>query len=224
MRFSFMEFGPCNDLINSAGNRVNVGEVKRLYYTRNFRNRNENRYPKISFNDELDLFYEKCLLNVCCGGAVGFFHAQLLSEEDDESFCDRFLKKEKHRLSKEERKSKNDYFRKMNSHKTDDRRQSYIRMAKPAFDAEQQKIKKEKDIAKKLPKFLEYGLFYGYRSTCEFGEDRTRWRMHELYQLEHLRYYSEEAKLWSESPGYHEYESQKNIMNDITRQLQSRSE
>ena len=215
-----MEFDPSNDLIHSAGNRVNVGEMKRLYYTRNFRNRNEDRYPRISFNDQLDLFYEKSLSNTCCGGAIGFFHAELLTEEEDENFCESFLVKEEYRLSKEKRRSKRDYFRKLNIHKTDDRRQNYIREAKPEYVAEQQKIDREKDMAKKIPKFLEYGLFYGYRSTCEFGQDQTRWRMHELYQLEHLRYYSEEAKLWPESPGYHEYESQKNIIEDITRTLE----
>ena len=214
IRFSFTDFGPSNELIASAGNKVNNGEVRRLYALRNFGNEND-RYPNISLNDQLDIFYEKCRINSDCRECVGFFHTQLMIRDEHELFCDQFIRKEAERLSKLQRKNKEDLYKKKNTRTSKERKNELIRNAKLDYDDRKLDIALQQSLLPFKSEYLEYELYYGYRHTIEFNERRSHWRTDELYQLEHLRYWSEEEKLWPSSSTYEEYLSEEYINGEI---------
>ena len=232
-----MEFGPSKSIVVSAGNRINIGEVKRLYarklnpsrlmferYAYNY------RYPRISFNDQLDLFYEKCGANNDCRECIGFFHTKLTLREEQEKFCEKYISTEENRLSKLKRKwnsdkihvkpAQKDKFMKDSKRKYDERQKNIIRKY-ILKKIKQNEIDERQKIYTQIPEYLEFELFYGYRHTIEFDDSRREWRMYELWKLENLRYWSEEERLWPSSSTYEDRLLEKNIISDITVQIEN---
>ena len=71
LRISFFLFDSFKKIVKSAGYKVNKQEVERLYQS--------DRLPKVSLNDELDMFYEKCLQNNTCSEFVYFFQTKMMT-------------------------------------------------------------------------------------------------------------------------------------------------
>ena len=213
IRFSFMEFGPSKSIVVSAGNRINIGEVKRLYARKLNHSRliaYYYRYPRISFNDQLDLFYEKCGANNDCRECIGFFHTKLTFREEQEKFCEQYISTEETRLSKLKRKNKADV-----------KTSQLMKDSKRKYDERQNEIDERQKIYTQIPEYLEFELFYGYRHTIEFDDSRREWRMYELWKLENLRYWSEEERLWPSASTYEDRLLEQNIISDITVQIEN---
>ena len=224
-----MEFGPSKSIVPSAGNKVSHEHVKRLYIStpdslENWRFLNDYRYPNTSLNNQLDLFYEKCCSNADCRECIGFFHTKLSIRQEHEIFCERFIPVENHRLSKIEQKNKQEFRGKMNKRKSKSSKEKFYQDSKPEYDRRQNEIDKRREIYTKIPEFLEYDLFHGYRHTFEFREELFHFKLHELWQLEHLRYWSEEERLWPSSSTFEERISEHNIIEDITNRIAESSE
>ena len=223
IQFSFMEFGPSNPIVGSAKNKISFEQVKRYYLPRLFANENINFYPNISFNDQLDIFYDKCQAKADCRECIGFFHTQLSVPEEHELFCKQFIPAENHRLSQLERKNKTEFSRKLLVRRSERSKEKFVQDWEPFYDKMQKEIDKRKKLVIYMPEFLEYEIFYGYRHTVEFDDDRSHWRLHELWQLEHLRYCSEEKRLWPQKSLYEEKLSERLIIEDISRRIEKSS-
>ena len=71
LRISFFLFDSFKTIVRSAGYKINKQEVERLY-------RSE-RLPKVSLNDQFDMFYEKCLQNNIGSEFVYFFQTKMMT-------------------------------------------------------------------------------------------------------------------------------------------------
>ena len=220
IQFSFMEFGPTNPIVESAMNKISFEQVKRYYLPRLFANENINFYPNISFNDQLDTFYDKCKAKADCGDCIGFFHTQLSIHEEHELFCKEFIPAEDHRLSQLEQKNKTEFSRKLFVRRSKRSKEKFVQDWEPFYDKMQNEIDERKKLVIYMPQFLEYEIFYGYRHTVVFNGERSHWRLYELWQLDRLRYWFEEKSLWPSKSLYEEKLSERLIIEDISRRIE----
>lgn len=166
LRISFLEFRPSRKIMVSAQNQISKSEVKRLYH--------QKRYIKISFNDQLDSFYEKCLLKEVGTGMVHFFHTEKLKSDQSSSFADEFFKNEKERYRKRAEISKRKFHNGLKKIKQYEGDPDNVRILEQQYEFVQQHlnnlnlIHKEVIRTSKLPDFLGYNLFHGFRATIEF--------------------------------------------------------
>ena len=173
-RISFFEWYPTHSTMVSAGNQISREEVDRLYNKRLQRN---------SLQYELDLFYEKCLMNSVGTEINFFFQTKLLTPDQHLTFKDYFVKNERERYPKLLRKNK----KRLRNRLKQLEHQGYLidtvfqtKIFCPASAAMQEKMyfysyheandrivedfKKSSDLAE----ILEYNMFNGFRATWVF--------------------------------------------------------
>ena len=97
-RISFFEFHPTHSTMVSAGNQISREEVDRLY--------SKKRFSQTSLQYDLDVFYEKCLMNSVGTEIVYFFQAKLLTMDQHLNFRNDFIENERKRYPKRVRKNK----------------------------------------------------------------------------------------------------------------------
>lgn len=144
----------------SAQNQISKSEVKRLYH--------QKRYIKISFNDHLDSFYQKCLMKEVGTGIVHFFQTEKLKSDQSSSFADQFFKNEKERYRKNAERKFQKELKKIKQQEGDlvrikEQRNEFVQRHLNNLNLIQKEV-----IKSKLPDFLGYNLFHGFRATIEF--------------------------------------------------------
>ena len=168
LRISFLEFRPSRKIMVSAKNQISKSEVKRLYH--------QKRYIKISFNDQLDSFYEKCLLEDVGTEIVHFFQTEKLKSDQSSSFADQFFKNEQERYRKRAENSKRKFHEGLKEIKQYEGDLDHVSLLEQRNEFLQRNLNNLNQIHKqvitttksKLPAFLGYNLFHGFRATVEF--------------------------------------------------------
>ena len=168
LRISLIEFRPSRKIMVSAQNQISKSEVKRLYH--------QKRYIKISFNDQLDSFYEKCLLEDVGTEIVHFFQTEKLKSEQSSSFADQFFKNEQERYRKRAENSKQKFHKELKKITEYDGDPDNVSILEQRNEFLQRHLNNLNQIHKqvittarsKLPAFLGYNLFHGFRATVEF--------------------------------------------------------
>ena len=202
LRISFFELKPCQSIIKSAENQINVEEVQRFY--------KGERFPEVSLNDELDSFYEKCLTNNveldATADVAQFFLAKMLTFDQQSILAKQFRNNEETRISYRARKYEKTLLNKLKEFSileernnirellvhVQDRSETVRRHYYDQISNQRKRInlgrQKSKNnyiecidrmnqdfkLKSKLPEVLDYNLFLGFRATCEFNLQKAR--------------------------------------------------
>ena len=160
-RISFFEFYPTHSTLVSAGNQISREEVDRLY--------NKKRFPQNSLQYELDLFYEKCLMNSVGTDIAYFFQTKLLTVDQYLSFKENFTKNERRRYPERLRKNKKQLRKRLMINlpipvNAELHQKLYFDSYHDANDQIDEDFKLSSDLAE----ILKYNMFNGFRATWEF--------------------------------------------------------
>ena len=198
LRISLMEFLPMSEIIKSAENHINERLASQLY-------RNSNRPwvtawdspPWVSFNNQLDKFYEECLINKIENETVRYFYSRKTTANEFINFEKSYQSKEEKRIAllydttwrryRKKPKEFNKKARKQNwsGEELYKKRTEAVSRSKEfvTFLNRQKRIRDEREHTAQFPGFLDHQLFYGSRLTIEFTSNNNN---SITEQLEHI--------------------------------------
>ena len=190
LRISLMEIRPMNPLVPSADHHINERLVVQLYQNSNPANLApwaskwnsfNNQLPQslVSFNDQLDQFYEACLLNKIKNETVRYFYARKTTPNEFVDFEKRYKSQEEIRVSQHYANSWRRYREKLyefermamhqnwsteelNKHRKESYQKYYDFLAQS-----NRKFQKDSERTAHFPEFLDHQLFHGVRMTIE---------------------------------------------------------
>lgn len=181
-----MEFLPISELIGSAENHINEQLARQLY-------RNSNRPwattwdspPWVSFNNQLDRFYEECLIDKIENETVRYFYSRKMTVNECIDFEKSYQSKEESRIAllydntwRSYRKKVNEFERKARKQNwTEDelfkKRTEAVNRSNEFVTNRQKRIRDEREHTAQFPRFLDHQLFYGSRLTIEFTTNNS---------------------------------------------------
>ena len=194
LRISVMELRIARETKPSMGFKIGIEDVEKFY-------KNEDN-TKMSLNNQLDLFYKKCLQDSVENEVVYVFHAPLLTPDDFSIFQRRFVEVQGMSLQGMNRYYQQKYLNTLAELATidDDEEEIFdwnrhLKESKILFEntiTRQQDQHKWRLIKSKTQ---DYRLFIGYRATIEFSFDngRTKWS-----KLRRIIKYMQNKLLWSQ--------------------------
>ena len=167
-----MEFRFSGKIRPSIGVKIGSMDVDELYKMQHT--------SLLSFNNDLDLFYEQCLDEKVQNGVVQFFHAQQLTKDEFQSFQCRFEDLIHKRYSTSYRQNCSKYTKileKFASIKNDeiintDWNTNLIN-AKYIFEENRSQLNERKRAVCDLSENQDYKLFVGYRASFQVPLDET---------------------------------------------------
>ena len=188
LRISFFLFDSFKKIVKSAGYKVNKQEVERLYQS--------DRLPKVSLNDELDMFYEKCLQNNTCSEFVYFFQTKMMTL-DRQSLIKEQLAQMRRQFAEQTKKNWIDFQTKLAERNCTFQYSLETRLGDSTefitselqrlnhyhthrarmrhnYNETQHRIDTVLKFTLKKTDELEYNLFNGFRATVEFDFERGK--------------------------------------------------
>lgn len=179
LRISLMENLAMTKIIQSAENRVNQDLVVQLYRG----SQSAYRLDWVSFYNQLDEFYEACLLNKIENESVRYFHARKMTVNECINSTKSYESKEESRILRHQNYTLKQYRKKLKkteSNKLDldpnwtredllkDQNESYELFLGTTKAFSGIKIESVKQHSAQLSEFLDHQLFHGRRMTIEF--------------------------------------------------------
>ena len=212
LRISFFEFHPSYNIMVSAGNQISREEVDRLY---------EGKRPPLttSLQNQMDLFYENCLMNNAKTEIMHFFQAKLLTPDQHSSVTEQFFKNAQKRSMKllwknnKKLRTRMMSFEEKFSDILHDAEKCQIQREK-YFEYYQKAIFKRSDDNKMssfLPNILEYNLFHGFRATWEFDLQQGKPNEDKIIQIKNM---NKNHRIYGKYDGWLE-EIRKSITQDL---------
>ena len=160
IRVSIIDFGPLKQTVQGFGKRIDKKEVKLQY---------QNRMQIItSFNNQLDIFYEKSQKDLIGDEVVHYFHTELLDCDELKLYQANYSKAFEISLKKKKRK----YLNEIHSHieRTEGQHRALVESEKwnsrRIPDERYTKLEKEQQY--------EFRLFDGVRVTLEFDFEKLK--------------------------------------------------
>ena len=181
LRISLMEFLPMTKFIGSADHHINERLAVQLY-----RKSNPpwvtawDSPPWVSFNNQLDTFYEGCRLNKIENETVRYFYSRKISVNEFPDFENSYQCKEDSRIALHFNNTWKRYARKVREFDKMARKQNWSReqfyknrretvnKSNEFVTNRQKRIRDEREHTAQFPGFLDHQLFYGSRTTIEF--------------------------------------------------------
>ena len=168
LRISFMEMRVGRSTRPSRGRKLSLHDVEEFYKISN--------EQIMSFNNQLDLYYEECLSEQVRNTVVRFFHAQQLEFDNFQIFQSNFIRSKNKQLAGKHRNNYRTYIRKLAELASPNELEAEtipkwnrrLKSAQIQFDARKHHIDQRILSAIKISEKQEFRLFIGYRVSFEF--------------------------------------------------------
>ena len=181
LRISVMEMRIGRQTKPSKGDKIHSQDNDQFH-------KNEND-SKMSFGNQLDIFYENCLQDSVENEVVYFFHAPLLTADDFLIFQTQYVELQYGSLSSSDRFNRRRYTHILAELASiDDEEEKYdwnlkLEQSKIEFEDTTEKRKDEHNSKLILSRRQDHRLYIGYRATIEFSFDNGKTKWSELPEI-----------------------------------------
>ena len=185
-----MEFRLMSNIIRSADHHINERLAVELYRNSNTAVRElapftgtfaiDSRPSLVSFNDQLDKFYEDCLLNRIENETVRYFYARKTTVNEFKNFEKSYQKKEESRVEQVDNNTSRSHPNKLynfykksreqnwNKEELSKNRKKFNKKFSEYEKKSRKRVREERKHAAQFSEFLDHQLFHGSRITVEF--------------------------------------------------------
>ena len=147
----------------STGKKISSDEVKHFY--------NQQDDQIMSFNNQLDLFYENCLENSLENSVVRFFHTQMLEPNDFDLFQSNFTQIKQRLFNKQQSRIMRNYRKSLrkieSSNESDENKQLRFKSREDYKNKRIESYEHQKLLSLKEAMDKDNRIYIGYRATFE---------------------------------------------------------